>query len=112
MSTFVKFSQFFSLTKSSVSVDVVLLSVQKKFLELFSWNSDFLQVSVLFAGNKFLSVYWGSRIIEPLASRCAKFRFKPLLENVMQNRIQYICQEEGLKLDQEVCVSTLNHFRA
>jgi len=52
-----------------------------------------------------------SRIIEPLASRCAKFRFKPLVEDVMQNRIQYICQEEGLKLDQEVHVSSVSFFR-
>jgi len=48
-----------------------------------------------------------SRIIEPLASRCAKFRFKPLLEDVMTNRIQYICQEEGLTLPAEA-LSTLS----
>lgn len=32
-----------------------------------------------------------SRIIEPLASRCAKFRFKPLHIGVMDARINYIC---------------------
>jgi replication factor C subunit 2/4 len=48
-----------------------------------------------------------SRIIEPLASRCAKFRFKPLHEDIMLGRIQYICQEEGLDLDQEVCIPDL-----
>lgn len=48
-----------------------------------------------------------SRIIEPLASRCAKFRFKPLLDDVLGNRIQYICQEEGLLLDMEA-LATLN----
>ncbi|CDP10965.1 unnamed protein product [Coffea canephora] len=42
-----------------------------------------------------------SRIIEPLASRCAKFRFKPLTEDIMSNRILYICQEEGLSLDSD-----------
>ncbi|XP_027092996.1 replication factor C subunit 2-like isoform X1 [Coffea arabica] len=42
-----------------------------------------------------------SRIIEPLASRCAKFRFKPLTEDIMNNRILYICQEEGLSLDSD-----------
>jgi replication factor C subunit 2/4 len=39
-----------------------------------------------------------SRIIEPLASRCAKFRFKPLHEEVMENRINHICAAEGVEL--------------
>ncbi|KAL3504243.1 hypothetical protein ACH5RR_034084 [Cinchona calisaya] len=48
-----------------------------------------------------------SRIIEPLASRCAKFRFKPLTEAIMSNRILHICHEEGLNLDSEA-LSTLS----
>ncbi|KAB5557217.1 hypothetical protein DKX38_008126 [Salix brachista] len=48
-----------------------------------------------------------SRIIEPLASRCAKFRFKPLPEEIMSNRILHICNEEGLTLDTE-SLSTLS----
>ncbi|CAA3009898.1 replication factor C subunit 2 [Olea europaea subsp. europaea] len=48
-----------------------------------------------------------SRIIEPLASRCAKFRFKPLTEEIMSTRILYICKEEGLHLDSEA-LSTLS----
>ncbi|KAK6131530.1 hypothetical protein DH2020_034737 [Rehmannia glutinosa] len=47
------------------------------------------------------------RIIEPLASRCAKFRFKPLTEEIMSTRILYICKEEGLNLDSEA-LSTLS----
>lgn len=39
-----------------------------------------------------------SRIIEPLASRCAKFRFKPLHGDVMNARISHICSEEGVTL--------------
>ncbi|XP_059631782.1 replication factor C subunit 2 isoform X2 [Cornus florida] len=46
-------------------------------------------------------------IIEPLASRCAKFRFKPLSEEVMSSRILHICKEEGLNLDSEA-LSTLS----
>ncbi|ONK73118.1 uncharacterized protein A4U43_C04F27440 [Asparagus officinalis] len=48
-----------------------------------------------------------SRIIEPLASRCAKFRFKSLSEEIMYNRILHICKEEGLNLDSEA-LSTLS----
>ncbi|PON47370.1 Replication factor C subunit [Parasponia andersonii] len=48
-----------------------------------------------------------SRIIEPLASRCAKFRFKPLSEEIMSSRVLYICKEEGLNLDTEA-LSTLS----
>lgn len=40
-----------------------------------------------------------SRIIEPLASRCAKFRFKPLQGEAIYNRVKYICSEEGVELD-------------
>ncbi|KAJ0960284.1 hypothetical protein J5N97_000424 [Dioscorea zingiberensis] len=47
-----------------------------------------------------------SRIIEPLASRCAKFRFKPLSDEIMSCRILHICREEGLDLDSEA-LSTL-----
>ncbi|XWS21665.1 hypothetical protein CRYUN_Cryun30bG0074000 [Craigia yunnanensis] len=48
-----------------------------------------------------------SRIIEPLASRCAKFRFKPLSEEIMSSRILHICDQEGLSLDSEA-LSTLS----
>jgi hypothetical protein len=39
-----------------------------------------------------------SRIIEPLASRCAKFRFKPLHEGIMEQRVRHICGAEGVEL--------------
>ncbi|XP_047250847.1 replication factor C subunit 4-like isoform X2 [Capsicum annuum] len=47
------------------------------------------------------------RIIEPLASRYAKFRFKPLTEEIMGSRILHTCKEEGLNLDSEA-LSTLS----
>lgn len=39
-----------------------------------------------------------SRIIEPLASRCAKFRFKPLHEGIMEARVRSICTAENVQL--------------
>eukprot|EP01104_Vermistella_antarctica_P015813 TRINITY_DN5263_c0_g2_i1.p1 TRINITY_DN5263_c0_g2~~TRINITY_DN5263_c0_g2_i1.p1 ORF type:complete len:346 (-),score=61.87 TRINITY_DN5263_c0_g2_i1:69-1106(-) len=42
-----------------------------------------------------------SRIIDPIASRCAKFRFKSLQEETMHARINHICSEEGIVLTPE-----------
>ncbi|KAF3615082.1 Replication factor C subunit 4 [Capsicum annuum] len=56
--------------------------------------------------DKLNNLLW-CRIIEPLASRCAKFRFKPLTEEIMGSRILHICKEEGLNLDSEA-LSTLS----
>lgn len=49
-----------------------------------------------------------SRIIEPLVSRCAKFRFSPLNEESMANRILYICMKEGVQL-QDGVIKTLRN---
>lgn len=43
-----------------------------------------------------------SRIIEPITSRCAKFRFKPLATFVMSERLRHICREENVKIEDEV----------
>ncbi|QDZ22680.1 subunit 4 of replication factor C [Chloropicon primus] len=40
-----------------------------------------------------------TRIIEPLTSRCAKFRFKPVVLESLTERIQHICDREGLTLE-------------
>ncbi|CAG9333078.1 unnamed protein product [Blepharisma stoltei] len=37
-----------------------------------------------------------SKIIDPLASRCAKFRFKPISEEAHLNRLKYICEQERI----------------
>lgn len=40
-----------------------------------------------------------SRIIDPLASRCSKFRFKPLPTEVMKDRLMYIAEQEHFQID-------------
>lgn len=40
-----------------------------------------------------------SRIIEPVASRCAKFRFRSLEPDVMLSRLRYISDQEEVKID-------------
>ncbi|KAH9580052.1 Replication factor C [Trypanosoma melophagium] len=39
-----------------------------------------------------------SRIIDPIASRCAKYRFKPLVKQALHERIREIAQMEQLEL--------------
>ncbi|KAL5476166.1 hypothetical protein EMCRGX_G026080 [Ephydatia muelleri] len=43
-----------------------------------------------------------SRIIEPLTSRCSKFRFKPLAIDVLKSRLEYIAEKEGVNCQQGV----------
>jgi replication factor C subunit 2/4 len=43
-------------------------------------------------------------IIEPLASRCAKFRFKPLSEETVFVRLSEIREKEGVHVDDEVVI--------
>ncbi|KAF9999325.1 hypothetical protein BGZ65_005309 [Modicella reniformis] len=49
-----------------------------------------------------------TRIIEPLASRCAKFRFRPLEEKHSKERLEMICQQEDVKISQEAILSLIN----
>ncbi|KAI1289200.1 Replication factor C subunit 4 [Halotydeus destructor] len=43
-----------------------------------------------------------SRIIEPIASRCMKFRFKPLQKELTSNKLKDICGKERIKVDDGV----------
>ena len=42
------------------------------------------------------------RIIEPLTSRCSKFRFKPLSVEVLKSRLQHIVETENMSCDSDV----------
>jgi replication factor C subunit 2/4 len=44
------------------------------------------------------------RIIEPLASRCVKFRFQPLSSESILARLQMIAEAEGVAANDEVSV--------
>ncbi|CAH1134433.1 unnamed protein product [Ceutorhynchus assimilis] len=43
-----------------------------------------------------------SRIIEPLTSRCTKFRFKPLNQSFVLERLQEICQVEDVLINDDI----------
>ncbi|PSN92537.1 replication factor C small subunit [Candidatus Marsarchaeota G2 archaeon OSP_D] len=44
---------------------------------------------------------YSNRIIEPIQSRCAVFRFTRLSKNDVVERLRYIAEQEGLKYDRE-----------
>lgn len=48
-----------------------------------------------------LSCNFSSKIIEPIQSRCAVFRFRPLDEEDMKARLRYIAEQEGKTLTEE-----------
>jgi len=48
-----------------------------------------------------------SRIIEPITSRCAKFRFKALAEDILSSRLKKICEVEGMDIDDSAVSAVL-----
>jgi len=49
-----------------------------------------------------------SKIIDPLASRCVKFRFKPISKVPQVSRLSYISNQEGLEVTHEVLDSLVD----
>ena len=49
-----------------------------------------------------------SRIIDPITSRCTKFRFIPLGEEKIIERLKFICEEEKLKIEEEALKSIVD----
>ncbi|KAH0789869.1 replication factor C subunit 2 isoform X1 [Histomonas meleagridis] len=48
-----------------------------------------------------------SKIIDPILSRCARFRFKSLERDNIINRLQFIAEQEHLKVESEEAFQTL-----
>lgn len=48
-----------------------------------------------------ISANYSSRIIEPIQSRCAVFRFLPLQEEEMKKTLENVAKAEGLKVDEK-----------
>ncbi|MCD6373450.1 MAG: replication factor C small subunit, partial [Thermococcus sp.] len=62
----------------------------RRTMEMFSNNVRFI-----------LSCNYSSKIIEPIQSRCAIFRFRPLSDEDIAKRIKYIAENEGLELTED-----------
>jgi replication factor C small subunit len=62
----------------------------RRMMEMYSNNVRFI-----------LSCNYSSKIIEPIQSRCAIFRFRPLSDEDIAKRIKYIAEQEGLELTDE-----------
>ena len=52
-----------------------------------------------------------SRIIQPITSRCSKFRFKPLSQEILKQRIEYICREEKVEYEPDVNFRAFKQIR-
>ena len=48
-----------------------------------------------------MSCNYSSKIIEPLQSRCAVFRFRPLEDEQMRAQILHVVEQEGLEINEE-----------
>ncbi len=65
-------------------------SALRRTMEQFSHNTRFI-----------LSVNYSSKVIDPIQSRCAVFRFTPLEDEAVASRIQEIADMEGIEITEE-----------
>lgn len=57
----------------------------------------------------FLLCNFVTKIIDPITSRCAKFRFRPLALETMTTRLRYICEHEGVQATDDVFTACSKH---
>ncbi|MEB3806329.1 MAG: replication factor C small subunit [Desulfurococcales archaeon] len=62
----------------------------RRLMELYSANTRFILIA-----------NYPSKIIDPIQSRCAFFRFQPLKKDDVVNRLRYIAENEGVDYDEE-----------
>jgi len=62
-------------------------SALRRTMERFSSNCRFI-----------LSCNYSSKIIEPIQSRCAVYRFRRLSDDAIRKRLEYIVQDQGLSI--------------
>lgn len=48
-----------------------------------------------------LSCNYSSKIIEPIQSRCAVFRFRPLSDSDVESQVKHVAKEEGVELSED-----------
>jgi replication factor C small subunit len=65
-------------------------SALRRTMEMYSATTRFI-----------LSCNYSSKIIEPIQSRCAVYRFKPLSNQAIDKRVRYIAEQECLKVTEE-----------
>jgi len=62
-------------------------SALRRTMEMYSSNCRFI-----------LSCNYSSKIIEPIQSRCAVYRFSPIPEEEMRKRLEFIAENENVKI--------------
>lgn len=50
-----------------------------------------------------------NKLIEPIISRCAQFRFKPIPSDIMENKLKYILSQENTKNNPQVLNTIINY---